>query len=234
MKAAKVAESEGIMKGLLVKDFNILLLQKKFLGLVLMISVIMIMTMEDPSFLIGYITVMCGIVTVSTINYDELDNGNTFLFTMPITRKVYVLEKYVLVVLVSGLAWLTATVASMMVSVTKIEGFHIGEGIGIAVLTFAACMLLEFIMIPIQLKYGGEKSRIVLVAMAGVIIVAAYFLNFLAEKMEGIISIDVEGLLNRINSMGLNGLVVVVVCVSVAVMLISIVISTRIMEKKQF
>lgn len=222
------------MKGLLVKDFNILLLQKKFLGIVLIISVIMIMTMEDPSFLIGYITAMCGMVTVGTINYDDLDNGNTFLFTMPVTRKVYVLEKYVLVVLVSGLAWLAATVASIMISSAKIEGFNIGEGIGMAIFTFLACMLLEFIMIPIQLKYGGEKTSVVIVAIAGVVTVASYFLNFLFEKMEGIISVDVEGLLDRFNSMGLNGLVVVAVCVSVVVMLISIVISARIMEKKQF
>lgn len=222
------------MKGLLVKDFNILLLQKKFLGIVLMISVIMFMTMEDPSFLIGYITVMCGIVTVGTINYDDLDNGNTFLFTMPITRKVYVLEKYVLVVLVSGCAWLAATLSSVMISATKIEGFNIQEGIAVAVLTYVACMLLEFIMIPIQLKYGGERSKVVIVATVGIVVAIGYFWNLFFKKLEGIISVDVEGLLNTINSLGLNGLVVVAVGASVAVMLISMFISAKIMEKKQF
>ena len=222
------------MKGLLVKDFNILLLQKKFLGIVLMISVIMFMTMEDPSFLIGYITVMCGIVTVGTINYDDLDNGNTFLFTMPITRKVYVLEKYVLVVLVSGCAWLAATLSSVMISATKIDGFNIGEGIAVAVLTYVACMLLEFIMIPIQLKYGGERSKVVIVATVGIVVAIGYFWNLFFKKLEGIISVDVEGLLNTINSLGLNGLVVVAVGASVAVMLISMFISAKIMEKKQF
>ena len=32
---------------------------------------------------------------MSSISYDEFDNGNAFLFSLPITRKDYVLEKYI-------------------------------------------------------------------------------------------------------------------------------------------
>lgn len=222
------------MKGLLVKDFNILLLQKKFLGIVLIISVMLLMTSEQPSFLVGYITMMCGIVTVGTINYDDLDNGNTFLFTLPITRKGYVMEKYVLVVVTSAIAWLVATIASTMISLAKIEGFSIANGILEAVIIFVVCMVFEFIMIPVQIKYGGEKSRVVIVAMAGVIVVVGYLLKFLSEKLAGVISIDVEALFRAIDSIGIVGLVAIAVGTGVAVMLISVAISGRIMEKKQF
>lgn len=222
------------MKGLLVKDLNILLLQKKFLGVVLIIAAIMLMTMEDPSFLISYITVLCGIVTVSTINYDDLDNGNTFLFTLPITRKLYVLEKYVLLVAVSGCAWLVSTMVSIVISYARTEGFIVAEGIAMAVLTFVVCMLIEFIMVPIQLKYGGETSRVVMITIAGIVVVMGYFLKYISKRLEGIVSIDVEGLLNAVESIGISGWVLIAVCACVVVMLISIVVSEKIMEKKQF
>ncbi len=222
------------MKGLLVKDFNILLLQKKFLRIFLIISVVMLMTAQEPSFFVAYLTMVCGIVTVSTINYDELDNGNTFLFTLPITRKGYVVEKYVLVVLISGLAWLIATTASILISVAKIENYSIVNGILEAVIIFVVCMTMEFIMIPIQIKYGGEKSRVVLVAIAGVIAVAGYLLKLLSEKMPGVVSIDVEALFRTIDSIGFAGLVAIAVGTGVVVLLISMVISGRVMERKQF
>ena len=222
------------MKGLLAKDFNILLLQKKFLGMILAITVIMLMTMEEPSFLVAYLTVTCGIMTLSTLSYDEFDHGNTFLFTLPITRKEYVWSKFVLSVLVSGCAWLSATIVSVLVSVIKVEGYAVADGIAEAVMTFAVCMLIVFIMIPIQIKYGGEKSRVVILAIAGIGVILGGLLQVLAERLKGIVSIDVEAMFRYIDAIGLPGLVAVAVGIGVIVMAISLVISERIMEKKQF
>ena len=222
------------MKGLLAKDFNILLLQKKFLGMILAITVIMLMTMEEPSFLVAYLTVTCGIMTLSTLSYDEFDHGHTFLFTLPITRKEYVWSKYVLSVLVSGCAWLSATIVSVLVSVIKVEGYAVADGIAEAVMTFAVCMLIVFIMIPIQIKYGGEKSRVVILAIAGIGVILGCLLQVLAERLEGIVSIDVEAMFRYIDAIGLPGLVAVAVGAGAVVMVISMVISERIMEKKQF
>ena len=44
---------------------------------------------------VGYVTFIFTLFTVSTISYDEYDNGYPFLFTLPITRRQYVNEKYV-------------------------------------------------------------------------------------------------------------------------------------------
>ena len=62
------------MKGLLVKDLQIMLIQRKFLLLVLGIAFFMGLTMEDTSFLTGYIIFMCSILVLSTISYDDFDN----------------------------------------------------------------------------------------------------------------------------------------------------------------
>ena len=41
-------------------------------------------------------TIVTAIFAITTISYDEFDNGLAFLMTLPVTRKQYVAEKYLL------------------------------------------------------------------------------------------------------------------------------------------
>ena len=82
------------MKGLLIKDFMLLKNQKSFFIIIVAAAIGMSTLMENSSFIIGYIAVIGSLFTLSTIRYDEFDNGNAFLYTLPITRKDYVYEKY--------------------------------------------------------------------------------------------------------------------------------------------
>lgn len=223
------------MKGLLIKDLNILLLQCRFIIImVLGIAFLMTVTMDNPSFLIAYLTMLCSMLALTTISYDELDNGYTFLFTLPITRKDYVLAKYIMAVLVGGLAWLLSTVVCIAVSVARIEQYAIGEGILEAVLVLGICMSLLFIMIPVQLKFGSEKSRIVLFAIAGVVFVGAYLFDYVMEKINGEVSLWMEGMLHKISELSLVVLGMGVVAIMLVVIVISILVSVRVVEKKEF
>lgn len=82
------------MKGLLVKDFKILKLQKNTLFLFLFIAIWLTAFSDNASFIIGYFTFVFSLFSLSSISYDEFDNGNAFLFSLPITRIDYVIEKY--------------------------------------------------------------------------------------------------------------------------------------------
>lgn len=77
------------MKGLFVKDLKLMSGQKKFLALVFLLACVLLTT-NSATFVINYLTIFCSILVVSTISYDEFDNGNAFLFTLPISRKEYV------------------------------------------------------------------------------------------------------------------------------------------------
>ena len=83
------------MKGLLIKDFKLMMMQKNFFLSIIAIAVVLTVFVKNPSFIIGYLTFIGSVFTLSTISYDEFDNGNAFLFSLPITRKLYALEKYV-------------------------------------------------------------------------------------------------------------------------------------------
>lgn len=98
------------MKGLLIKDFKLLKTQQKFFLLVLFIAIAVEMfSGSSSSFLIGYLSFMAILFTLSSISYDEFDNGNAFLFSLPITRKSYVIEKYGLGLILGSSFWAFGT-----------------------------------------------------------------------------------------------------------------------------
>ena len=82
------------MKGLLIKDYKLMLGQKTFLGMAALMAVLYLTIYKNPTFAVVFITVMCTMFTVSTLSYDEYENGMAYLFTLPISRNTYVLEKY--------------------------------------------------------------------------------------------------------------------------------------------
>ena len=85
------------MKGLFVKDLKLMMLQKNFLLLILAIVIGMMIFTDDVIFPLSFLSFIVSLFTVSTISYDDFDNGNAFLFTLPITRNHYVSEKYFLI-----------------------------------------------------------------------------------------------------------------------------------------
>lgn len=85
------------MKGLFVKDIELMKQQKQFFILVVVMEVILNLAGSGSvSFATGYFTIVTAIFAITTISYDEFDNGLAFLMTLPVTRKQYVAEKYLL------------------------------------------------------------------------------------------------------------------------------------------
>ena len=68
------------MRGLLIKDFKLMKGQKNFFIITLVAGVGMAAFMDDASFVIGYMTFLGAMFTLSSISYDEFDNGNTDSF----------------------------------------------------------------------------------------------------------------------------------------------------------
>lgn len=92
------------MTGLLIKDLKLLKVQRNFFLMFVAIAVWMQTFMDGVSFIIGYMTFCGSMAVLNTISYDEYDNGNAFLFSLPISRKGYVLEKYAFGFIIGGAA----------------------------------------------------------------------------------------------------------------------------------
>ena len=79
------------MKGLLIKDFRLLKGQVYFL-LIVTGCVIVFMINGNEAFGVAYVCSMVALLSLTTVSYDEYENGSAFLFTLPITKKDYVKE----------------------------------------------------------------------------------------------------------------------------------------------
>ena len=100
------------MRGLICKDLRLMMVQKNFLIMLAAVALVSLAAMDDPMFVIMYMTLIFTSFILSTMSYDEFDNGFPFLFTLPITRKLYVREKYVLALLSGAAAWVLTTLLS--------------------------------------------------------------------------------------------------------------------------
>ena len=62
------------MKGLIIKDFKLLMMQKSFFVTLTIVAIFFGIT-TDSIFVIGFLTMICSMFALSTISYDEFDNG---------------------------------------------------------------------------------------------------------------------------------------------------------------
>ena len=160
------------MKGLLVKDFKLMMLQRNFFLLILVIVIGMMAFTDDVVFPLGFLSFVVSLFTLSTISYDDFDNGNAFLFTLPITRNDYVIEKYSLGLLFGCVAWILATVLGVIATVFK-GTLPITDLMLASLIILPIMIVIQAIMIPFQLKFGGDKGRIAMIGAFGALALIA-------------------------------------------------------------
>ena len=218
------------MTGLLVKDFRLLAQRKQALLLFLGIAVLMSFT-TGGTFIIGYFTFLALVMVVGTISYDEFDNGYCFLMTLPITPRVYAVEKYVMSTCCGVVSWIAALVIATTVDMLQHNEISIKEEVIGSLTIWCVMFLIMDLMIPIQVKFGAEKSRVVMIACMGLLGASILIGNKIMEKLniEPVPALD--SFFNNVPDLliAVGFLVVVAVCTYV-----SMAISTRIMERKEF
>ena len=110
------------MLGLMRKDLCLLLQRSRALAVMVGVGVLIGFS-TDGAFMIGYMTMISAILSIGTISYDEFDNGYPFLMTLPVTRKSYVLAKYVFCLLTCLAGWAMASVIFAGCRIARGTGF---------------------------------------------------------------------------------------------------------------
>ena len=217
------------MKGMLVKDFKLMKGQRNFFAVIAAIAIGMSIFMDEPSFTIGYMTFVGSLFTLSTISYDEFDHGNVFLFSLPVSRKGYTVEKYGFGLIAGGVSWLFATAAAGIAGVLK-NTVMIKDTVMIALLVLPVLMILLAIMLPFQFRFGGEKGRIAMIGAVGLMFAAA----FAAARVAGVFHVDLVSVWNRLLAVSMGKFLAGIFGTAIAGLLLSLKISIAIMNKKEF
>ncbi len=217
------------MKGLLMKDILLLKNQNKFFAVIGMMCVGMLFVNLNPTFVISYTTLIVSMFTLSTISYDEFDNGSAFLFALPVSRKGYVAEKYLFGLLTGGITWCLVSLIVAVVAAVKQE-MEFTEVILTALVFLMMAIMILAVTLPLQLKFGAEKSRIALIGVVG----AAFMIAFLIVKGMQYLKFDIDAVLTDLMTMDSVGFIGKLGLVCILSFVISFFISVKIMEKKQF
>lgn len=217
------------MSGLLTKDVCLVLQRKQGMVLFLAIAVLMSFTMEG-SFTFGYTMFFLMILAVSTISYDEFDNGYCFLMTLPITRKIYVVEKYVFCALTACVGWFFSALICIVVGMFRQVEMITMDTIVSMIVMLPVVLTLMAIMIPIQLKYGSEKSRVVLIAVMGV---GGMILLGMGKMMHAL-GMPMDDVFQKMKSVSDEQLLGVFFIIAIACCAISGIVSLHIMNGKEF
>lgn len=217
------------MKALIMKDFNLLKGQKQFFGAVALMMVLFAVVQNNPTFSITYVTLIFSILVMTTMGYDDFENGMCYLMTLPVSRREYVRAKYIFGIVSGVFGFAASSFFSVAAFVLKGRSFPWEEWQATAV----ACVLLMTLVLgittPIQLKFGSEKSKIAILGVYGVGCLGAYVVMKLCEGA----GIDLERLLESAIVENLLTTVWGIGIISAAILVISCLISVRILEKRE-
>lgn len=220
------------MKGLLIKDYKTILHNKKMFVFLLIVQLLALQNYDGYSFLIGYTVMIFVLLVLNTISMDEYYKGFPFLMTMPVRRETYVTEKYVLMLGFSLLGTMFSTALVILLHHGIMREILL-EGIFIYVIL----ALFQLLMLPVQLKFGGEKGRIVLAGLFACITVIATSLNTIMPNAFGMQSIFgdlIRNIFTGFLSLSAGMMALVVLLVFAACLMVSYCISLRVMRKKEF
>ena len=224
------------MKGLLVKDIKLAWEQKALLGIMIVCALVCLFTMKDPTFIIGYMSLICSTLGSTTCAYDEMNNGMAFIMTLPFSREKYIVEKYLFSVLAGLAGWCISTVAALIFMVVLRKPVN-GEFMSAVLLFLVPIFLVPGLMIPIIMKFGHARSRIVFFVIMGVIFAIGGITSMLGSFDITIAAFD-QGLetftFGIEKSIPYNLIVSVSLIVSFLVYLVSLFLGIMIIKKKEY
>lgn len=215
------------MKGLLIKDLELARVQKKIFGMTLVVWIILSFT-SDIAFATGYLIILCTMFVITTVSYDEFENGYSYLMTLPIQRKDYVKEKYLFGLLIAFCGCLISMGIQFVCNWR--EKIAVSEILGTSIILMFVGLGMIGVMLPCVLRFGQEKGRSIFFGVTGGIFGIAYCLR---EKIPqvGMVLSDIVSVLPDMNVATISFVILLLVLIFYV---ISCKISIGIIEKKEF
>lgn len=210
------------MRGLIWNDlYNIGHNAKQMLLIVVVWGACFYNGADEGAYLLAF-SVLFGMMTVTTFAFDEKCGWTKYAMILPIQKRDYVLAKYMVNIIFPLMGCLTGII--LTAAVTMIQGNLSGETIleG-GILGISLALLLGSVFIPLLLKYGSEKARVIILGVVAVPVLLGLFLNRIAGTF-------LENIWMKISEWGIYAFLVFVLIVMIFTMIASICI----FEKKEF
>ena len=220
------------IRGLLEKDFRLFFRQGGNLFLVLaFVALFFILTGKTgATFIAIYIPSVMAVYSGNTISYDENGHGYTYLFSLPVNKKIYVREKYIFSFIMTVCGWCIGAICAGVAALINSEEVFNLEMLAMELITFFVFQVIAGIMIAIRLRFEGEKGRIVLPIAILIIFAVCYTIGSFLKANLGL----KESILHVIEGIGDFESSIVLIVLSLLVWFASYKYSMRVMKKKEF
>ena len=175
----------NVIKGLITKDILQLKTYKRTLIIFIVIFTLTSISQESGlgNILAIMLTLGFGMFSMASFNYDELNKADRYILTLPLTKKEFVLSKYILVIgstvigniigITLGVV-LTFAINKQVPNIEELISVGLGSVLGIGI--------IEAIQIPCVYKWGAEKGRIQMVIVTALVALLAGGIIFIVEK----------------------------------------------------
>lgn len=164
------------MKGLLKKDLILLKQQKKYILIILLITMVVAYGNPQSAFISSYLTFLGSGLIFNSFSYDTYQHGLTYLFALPFSKKDYIKEKYFYSAIVTITFWLLGNLISLIFNQFIISKETLYSNLAILII---ATLYLS-VIIPIHIKYGREKSSMIIIIIA--LLISFVFIQFIDLK----------------------------------------------------
>lgn len=166
------------MKGLLIKDFKLIMTRGIFILFVIVCYIFFQFGAGNSQTSVGLVTLMLSLFSITSITYDEYENGMPFLFTLPITRKQYVQEKYAFGFLLTTVTWVVMNVICFvfdsLVWAGAAENLWDNIIFNVTYLLVVYFMMALEIALKLKFKENTGLAMMVIMAIMGAIALALY------------------------------------------------------------
>lgn len=154
------------MKGLLIKDYYMILKYCRAYLLITVVFVALSFGGSDNLFLAFYPCMLSGMVPVTLLGYDERGKWDKYAGTLPYTKDQIVSAKYIIGMTTQLLVFAFTAAAQAVRMITK-TGFDINEYMVLMSMIFLTSCVASSISMPFIFKLGVEKGRIAYYIMIG-------------------------------------------------------------------
>ena len=217
------------MRGLIEKDLRVLAKRKQYFLMFAGIALILAFTMDD-TFIISYVTMIGMVLAISTISYDEADNGLMFIMTLPVSRKQYAIEKHLFGYCTIVISWILGLILQVISSFFKGTFIDISSIFPGALTYLGVFCLILSVMVPIEIHFGMEKSRLAIFGIFGV----CFAVGVLGSKITAFFNIDLAPAAAKLSAIPAPVLVLTGSVALVLILSISIFLTIKSIEKKEF
>lgn len=213
------------MRVLLAKDIRLFRSMKNMMLIIVSMIVVSLITgqKELGALMIQMSILLFGYMGMVTMSYDDFDNGMEFILTLPTTKKLYAIEKYALSIIMIVVSSIVGT------GLLLVFDYSIKRAALSIALMVAAVIIFMSINIPLSIKFGSEKTKIL------TFIICIAFGSFVGAMD----SADFNAIVNsdfvrNVMSLGKLQLGIGVGLIVVVILIISCCISIKISENKEY